>query len=88
MSRRYSNYQSREVKGNMATIQEKLAHLDTIKQRVESFVQQGGDLKSASAVPLGVEFVNAFSDVAIELGYQPFKPTKNNRDFMRPDPAS
>jgi len=72
----------------MATIEEKLARLEASKQSVASFVLQGGDLKSADAVPLGVEFVNASSDVAKELGYDLLRPTRNNRDFMRPDPAS
>jgi hypothetical protein len=72
----------------MATIEEKLARLDTMRQSIVSFVLQGGDLKSRDAAPLGVEFIDAFNDVAIELGYQPVKPIKNNRDFMRPDPAS
>jgi hypothetical protein len=72
-SRRYSHCQSRDVKGKMATIEEKLTRLDTIRQRVESFVLQGGDLTSAGAAPLGEEFVNAFSDMAKELGYDLLK---------------
>jgi hypothetical protein len=72
----------------MATVQEKLTHLETVKQRVESFVAQGGDLKSRDATPLGLEFVYACNDVAVEMGYELVKTVKNNRDFMRPDPAS
>jgi hypothetical protein len=89
MTRRgYSNCQSREVKGNMATIEEKLARLDTIRQRVESFVTQRGDMGSDAAITLGRELGDAANDLAVELGYKLITPIKNKRDFMRPDPAS
>jgi hypothetical protein len=72
----------------MATIHEKLARLETIKQRIESFMIQRGDMKSDVAMALGRELGYAANEVAAELGYELIAPIKNNRDFMRPDPAS
>ena len=46
----------------------------------------GGDLKSKEAVPLGLELVSAFNEVAKEFGQEILKPQKP--DFIRPDDAS
>ena len=72
----------------MATIQEKMARLEAAKQKVEAIVATGGDLKSAAAIPTGLEFVNAFADIARDFGYEILKPLKKPADFIRLDPAS
>jgi hypothetical protein len=43
---------------------------------VEDFVERGGDLKSPEAVPLGMELLRAFDDLAIEFGHGVLKSTK------------
>jgi hypothetical protein len=55
---------------------------------VEEFVAAGGDLTSKEAVPVGIEFVQAFADLAKEFGYNILKPIGKPGDFIRPDPAS
>ncbi len=60
----------------MATIQEKTARLEAARKSVEAFVAEGGDLASKEAVPVGMEFVQAFADVAKEFGYDILKPIK------------
>ena len=72
----------------MATIQEKTARLETARKNVEAFVGAGGDLKSKEAVPVGLELVNAFADLAKDFGYEILKPMKKPADFIRPDRAS
>ncbi|MGC1225363.1 MAG: hypothetical protein WA859_02695 [Candidatus Sulfotelmatobacter sp.] len=57
-------------------IREKTIRLDVIRERVQQFVDGGGDLKSPDAVPLGLEFVHAFNDLAKEFGYEILKPIK------------
>jgi hypothetical protein len=37
---------------------------------VEAFVAVGADLKSADAVPLGIEFMDACADLADDFGYE------------------
>lgn len=58
-----------------ATIQDKTTRLAAIRERVERFVDGGGDLKSPEAASLGVEFIMAFADIAKEFGYEIVKPT-------------
>jgi hypothetical protein len=72
----------------MATIPEKTARLEAARQKVEAFVAAGGDLKSADAVPVGLELVNAFADLAKDFGYEILKPIKKPVEFIQPDPAS
>jgi hypothetical protein len=54
----------------MATIQEKTARLEAARKKVEAFVAAGVDLKSADAVPLGIEFMDACADLAEDFGYE------------------
>ena len=54
----------------MATIQEKTARLEAARKKVEAFVAVGVDLKSADAVPLGIEFMDACADLAEDFGYK------------------
>ena len=61
----------------MATIQEKTERLAAARQKVEEFVSAGGDLKSKAAVPVGLELVYAFSELAKEFGYEILKPIKD-----------
>jgi len=72
----------------MATLKEKTARLAAAKKKVDEFVAAGGDLGSKEAVPVGMEFVQAFADVAKDLGYDVLKPIQKPVDFIRPDPAS
>jgi hypothetical protein len=72
----------------VATIQEKTARLETARKKVEAFVAAGGDLKSPEAVPLGLELLQAFDEVAKEFGPGILKPIKKPADFIRPDPAT
>jgi hypothetical protein len=72
----------------MVTIQEKTARLEAARKKVEEFVAAGGDLKSKEAVPVGLELVNAFADLAKDFGHEILKPLKPTADFIRPDPAS
>jgi hypothetical protein len=53
-----------------ATIQEKTARLEAARKKVEAFAAAGGDLKSADAVPLGIEFMDACADLAEDFGYE------------------
>lgn len=48
--------------------QRKFAHFNAVKAEVESFVAQGGDLKSPEAAPLGVKFLNATNDMWVAGG--------------------
>jgi hypothetical protein len=57
-------------------IRKKTAKLEAIKELVQGLVDRGVDLKSPEAAPLGVEFIDAFSDLAKEFGYEILKPTK------------
>ena len=61
----------------MATIEEKRARLAAAQQKVQEFIDAGGDLKSSAAVPVGLEFVKAFADLAKEFGYEILKPIKD-----------
>ena len=56
------------------TIEEKTARLESAKEKVKQFVDSGGDLKSPEALPLGVEFIEAYDDLAKEFGYEILKP--------------
>jgi hypothetical protein len=60
----------------LPTIEEKSARLMAAKQKVDEFLANGGDLGSKAAVPVGMEFVEAFAEVAKEFGYEVLKPTK------------
>jgi hypothetical protein len=72
----------------MATFQEKLARFETAKANVEALVSAGVDLKSEAAVPAGLEFVNAFDDLAQEFGHKLLQPLRQRTDFVRPDPTT
>jgi hypothetical protein len=50
------------------TIQEKTTRLAAAREKVRRFVDGGGDLKSAEAVPVGMEFIEAFAELAKEFG--------------------
>jgi hypothetical protein len=72
----------------MPTVAEKSARLKIARLKVEEFVAGGGDLGSKEGLPVGIEFVQAFADVAKDFGYDILKPIKKPVDFIRPDPAS
>jgi hypothetical protein len=55
----------------LATVQDKLAWLDAVTQRVQQFVREGGDLKSVEAAPLGMALFHALNDLGREFGVQP-----------------
>jgi hypothetical protein len=69
----------------LANVQEKLAWLDAIRQRVQRFVNEGGDLKSADAAPLAMALFHAINDLTNEFGVQPAKPIPNNPKPIKPD---
>ena len=50
------------------TILEKTARLKYLKEKLERFMDSGVDLKSTEAVPVGVEFIQAYFDLAREFG--------------------
>jgi hypothetical protein len=58
----------------MPSIDQKTARLKVAKQKVDEFVAAGGDIGSKSAVPVGLEFVYAFADLAEEFGHKILKP--------------
>ena len=58
------------------TIEEKTARLESAKEKIKHFVDGGGNLKSPEAAPLGLEFIQAYDDLAKEFGYEILKPTK------------
>jgi hypothetical protein len=55
----------------MASIQEKLAWLEAITQRIQQFVDDGGDLRSVAAAPLGMALFHALQDLGKEFGVEP-----------------
>jgi hypothetical protein len=57
-----------------AATQQKLARLERARKRIEEFVEQGGDIKSDEAAPLGMELVLAANEVGKTLGYEILKP--------------
>lgn len=59
-----------------AIIREKTAKLERVKAKVQDFVDRGGDLKSTEALPLGLEMVQAYDDLAKEFGEGILKPIK------------
>jgi hypothetical protein len=69
----------------LANVQEKLAWLDAIRQRVQQFVNEGGDLKSADAAPLAMALFHAINDLTNEFGIQPVKPNPNTPKPVKPD---
>src|SRR3954471_14536626 len=45
-------------------IRQKTARLESARVKIQQFVANGGDLQSSAAVPLGLELIEAFSDLA------------------------
>jgi hypothetical protein len=64
------------VNTEMATIKEKAGRLAAAHRKVQEFIDAGGDLKSPEAVPVGLEFVNAYAELAKEFGHEILKPIK------------
>lgn len=58
-------------------IERKTKRLEAARLKVEEFVAAGGDLNSKAAVPLGLEAVTAFAELAKEFGYEILKPIKD-----------
>jgi hypothetical protein len=55
----------------VASVQEKLAWLEAITQRIEQFVDDGGDLRSVAAAPLGMALFHALQDLGKEFAVEP-----------------
>ena len=55
----------------MASVQEKLTWLGAITQRIEQFVDDGGDLRSVEAAPLGMALFHALQDLGKEFAVEP-----------------
>ena len=68
----------------MATVQEKLAWLDAVRQRVQQFIHEGGDPKSADAAPLAMALFHAINDLTSEFGVQPAKTFPNRLISIKP----
>ncbi len=71
----------------MASVQDKLAWLDAITRRVQKFVEEGGDLKSAEAAPFAMALFHAINDLSREFGVQPvtrFSAASNSPDKPLP----
>ena len=66
------------------TIEAKTARLEAVKEKVKQFVDNGGDLKSPEAAPLGVEFIQALDSLAKEFGYQILKPIEDEKTKQSP----
>jgi hypothetical protein len=77
-----------QAEAALATLQEKLAWLDAIRQRVQQFVNEGGDLKSAEAAPLAMALFHAINDLTSEFGFRPSKSASNNPKPIKPDITS
>jgi hypothetical protein len=63
----------------MATIKEKSVRLALATKRVYDFVEKGGDIKSPEAVPVAVEMVERYADLAKEFGDEILKSIKGPR---------
>lgn len=66
-----------EIPAAEQRIREKTLRLDSVRAKVQAYVDQGGDLKSQEAVPLGMELLRAADDLAQELGYKKAVPKEN-----------
>jgi hypothetical protein len=60
----------------LATIKEKSAQLVRATKRVYDFVEKGGDIKSPEAVPVALEMVERYADLAKDFGDQILKSVK------------
>jgi len=58
------------------TILEKTARLESLREKIQRFMDGGGDLKSPEAVPMGLEFIQAYLDLAKEVGRENPQPDK------------
>jgi hypothetical protein len=63
----------------MPTIEQKTTRLEAAKQAVDDFVAAGGNLGSKAAVPVGLEFVYAFADLAEEYGHKILKAIEHKK---------
>jgi hypothetical protein len=69
--------------GHMATINDKTARLKAATEKVQDFVNRGGDLKSPEATPLGMELVLAANEVGKDLGYKILVPINEDPKFIK-----
>jgi hypothetical protein len=60
----------------MATIKEKAGRLALATKKVYDFVEKGGDIKSPEAVPVALEMVERYADLAKDFGGQILKSIK------------
>jgi len=70
---------------NLATVQEKLAWLDAVRRRVQQFIDQGGDPKSAEAAPLAMALFHAINDLTSEFGIKRPKPLQSSTRSIKPE---
>jgi hypothetical protein len=52
----------------MLTIKEKSARLASATKKVYDYIEKGGDIKSPTAIPVAVEMVERYADLAKEFG--------------------
>lgn len=67
---------------------QKKARFDAARAKAQQFLDEGGDLKSKEAVPIGVEFIEAFNDLAKELStveeaVEPAPPSPTMQDLLK-----
>jgi hypothetical protein len=56
----------------MLSLQLKLAWLDETRRRLQSYLENGGNLESEHAITLRSVFLHAFVELALELGGERF----------------
>jgi hypothetical protein len=61
---------------DMPSTQEKATRLQQATTRAQAFLVLGGDLKSAAAVPIGLELIHAYDELAKEFGDRILKPVE------------
>jgi hypothetical protein len=62
----------------MPTLKEKTARLKAATEKVQEFVNRGGDIKSPEAAPLGMELILAANEVGKDLGYEILKKKEDD----------
>jgi hypothetical protein len=67
----------------MPTMKEKTARLKAATEKVQEFVNKGGDIKSPEAAPLGVELMLAANEVGKDLGYELLKKKDDAPQFIK-----
>ena len=57
-----------ELEWDMPSTRAKTARLQQATANAQAFLDAGGDLKSAATVPIGLELIHAYDELAKEFG--------------------